>query len=124
MTVRLFAFALTLFAVPTALLQNTPAAFDPVGTWQISTVAEAGGPMSVTVTISGKPGAYSGRAVTPQGTLPLQEVATTPSGMIALFNMAPEGVVIIKVDRTANGGHTGAWAGISRVYPLTAKRAQ
>ena len=124
MTLRSFALALTMFAVPSVVLHDAQASFDPVGTWQISTVAEAGAPMMVTVTISGKPGAYTGRAVTPERTLPLQEVATTPSGMIALFNMAPDGVVIIKVNRTANGGHTGAWAGIDRVYPLTAKRAQ
>ena len=124
MTIRFFALALMLFAVPPALLDTAQATFDPVGTWQISTVAEGGAPMTVTVTIAGKPGAYTGRAVTPERTLPLQEVATTPNGMIALFNMAPAGVVIVKVDRAASGGHTGAWAGIDRVYPLTAKRAQ
>jgi hypothetical protein len=124
MTLRTFALALTLLSVLPLVPQNPPATFDPVGTWQISTVAEGGAPMMVTATIAGKPGAYTGRAVTPDRTLPLQEVATTPSGMIALFNMAPDGVVIIKVDRAANGGHTGAWAGIDRVYPLTAKRAQ
>ena len=82
MTLRFFALALVLFAVPPALLDNTQTAFDPVGTWQISTVAEGGAPMTVTVRITGKPGAYSGRAVTPDRTLPLQEVATTPNGMI------------------------------------------
>jgi hypothetical protein len=123
MTLRLFALALAMFAISPLTFQTQPG-FDPVGTWQISTTAEGGGPMTVTVTIGGKPGAYTGRAVTPERTLPLQEVATTPNGMIALFNMAPAGVVIVKVDRTANGGHTGAWAGIERVYPLTAKRGR
>jgi len=54
---------------------------------------EGGAPMMVTVTIAGRPGAYTGRAATPEPTMPLQAVATTPNGMIALFNMAPDGVV-------------------------------
>ena len=124
MALRMFAFGMAMFAVLPFLPQNPPAGFDPVGTWQISTVSETGAPMTVTVTIGGRPGAYTGRAVTQERTMPLQEVATTPTGMIALFNMAPTGVVIVKVDRTANGGHTGAWAGIERVFPLTAKRGQ
>ena len=92
MTVRLFAMAVTLVALLPIRPDTAQDAFDPVGTWKISTVAEGGAPMTVTVTIAGKPGAYKGRAVTPERTLPLQEVATTPNGMIALFNMAPDGV--------------------------------
>jgi hypothetical protein len=123
MTTRLFALSLTVLSLLPVVPQDPPA-FDPVGTWQISTMSEGGAPMAVSVTIGGRPGAFTGRAVTPQATLPLQEVATTPTGMIAIFNWAPRGVVLVKVDRAANGGHTGTWAGIEQVYPLTARRGQ
>jgi hypothetical protein len=123
MNVRSLVFVVALLVLsPTYFMQTEM--FDPIGTWNVSTMSEGGAPMNVTVTIAGKPGAYTGRAITPQGTLPLQDVAMTASGMIALFNWAPRGVVVMKIDRTANGGHTGAWAGIQTVYPLTAKRAQ
>ena len=122
MTVRVFALALAVVSMLPLLPQNQPAGFDPVGDWQLSTMSDAGSPMTVSVTIAGKPGAYTGRAITPQGTLPLQDVATSPHGMIAIFNWAPRGVVVVKVDRTPTGSHTGAWAGIEQVYPLTAQR--
>lgn len=118
-------FRLSMFALAIAGLSFIPTqdpSFDPVGTWHVTTMSEMGAPMAVTITVAGKPGAYTGRAVTPDSTLPLLDLATTPSSMIALFNFAPKGVVVMRVTRSASGGYGGAWAGIEQVYPLTAKR--
>ena len=101
-----------------------PAQFDPVGKWKIQTVSEEGTAMSVAVDIAGKPGAYTGTAVTGEGrSLPLRDLATTPNGMIALFDL-PQGAIVVRLVRDAQGKHVGAWGAVEQTYAMTAERSK
>lgn len=101
---------------------QAPAAFDPLGSWRVSTVADDGSPISVDFTITGKPSAYAGEAKTSTGrALPLSDLATTPSGMIALFDL-PQGSIVVRISG-ANGKFTGSWGQMNASFPIKAERA-
>jgi hypothetical protein len=109
-----------LAVVVTAVLPQTPPAFDPVGKWAVTTTNDGGAPMTVTVDIAGKPGAYTGQAVTSENrTLPLGGLATMPDGMIAFFDL-PQGAIVVKLVRDPSGKYVGAWGEVEAVYPLSA----
>ena len=116
---------IALLAVSIAPLRpQGPASFDPVGTWKIQTVSDEGLPMSVTVDIMGRPGAYTGTAVTSEGrSLPLRDLATAPSGMIALFDL-PQGAIVVRLVRDPQGKHVGAWGAVEQTFALSAERGK
>ena len=94
--------------VVASVLPQTPPAFDPVGKWTVTTTSDTGAPMTVVVDIAGKPGAYTGQAVTSENrTLPLGGLATMPDGMIAFFDL-PQGAIVVKLIRDASGKYVGA----------------
>lgn len=96
---------------------------DPVGKWTVSTVSDEGQPMSVTMDVTGKPGAYTGQAVTSLNrTLPLRELATTPIGFVALFDL-PQGAIVVRVVREG-GKYVGAWGAVEQTFALTAEKAK
>jgi hypothetical protein len=100
-----------------------PAPFDPVGKWSVSTTSDEGQPMTATVEIGGKPGSYTGQAVTNLGrVIPIREIMTSPTGMMMVAEL-PQSVLVIRVARDASGKHTGNWGEILSIYPLTAERA-
>lgn len=104
--------------------QGTSSAFDPVGQWKVSTQADDGRPMSVNVEIAGKPGAYTGKALTSEGReLPLNDLATTPTGVIAAFAL-PQGEIIVSFSRDASGKFVGAWGAVEQTFALTAERVK
>lgn len=122
MTARVFVFALLLLASASARAQ-APSTVDPVGTWAVSTVSDEGQPMTVTMTVSGKPGAYTGQAVNSLGRiLPLRELATTPIGFLAIFEL-PQGIVLVRIVRDG-GKYTGAWGVAEQTFALTAEKAK
>ena len=81
-------------------------AFDPTGAWTVSTTSDTGQAMTVAVQINGKPGAYTGQANTGQSVLPLRDLATTPTGMIAIFDL-PQGAIVVRMVREASGAFSG-----------------
>ena len=101
---------------------QAPATLDPVGKWTIVTVSDEGQPMGVTMEIAGKPGAYTGQAVTSLNrTLPLRELATTPSGLVALFDL-PQGAIVVRIVREG-GKYVGAWGAVEQTFALTAEKS-
>ena len=100
---------------------QTPAAFDPTGDWTVSTTDDTGQPMSVSVQITGKPGAYTGQARTGERILPLRDLATTPTGMIAIFDL-PQGAIVVRMVREGEGKFSGAWGEVTQTFALTAVR--
>ena len=111
--------AVALPTYPTVFRQQA-ALFDPVGKWTVSTTSDTGQPAKVTVQIAGKVGAYTGHAISPEGnTLPLRDLATTPTGMIAIFDL-PQGAVIVRMVRDAKGAFSGAWGAVEQTVPFTA----
>jgi len=122
MTTRMFVTGLLLLASSSARAQ-APQVMDPVGKWTVSTVSDEGAPMGVTMDITGKPGAYTGQAVTSLNrTLPLRELATTPVGFVALFDL-PQGAIVVRVVRE-NGKYVGAWGAVEQTFALTAEKAK
>jgi len=123
MTSRLFAVAL-LIAGSSAVEPQSPATFDPVGKWNVITTSDEGQPMTVAVEIAGKPGAYTGTAVTSQNrTLPPRDLATSPPGMIAIFDL-PQGAIIVRLIRDESGKFVGAWCAVPQTFALTAERGK
>lgn len=122
MVERLCVFGLLLAGAVSAPAQ-TAAPLDPVGKWTVATVADDGQPMTVTMDIAGKPGAYTGQAVTSLNrSLPLRELATTPSGLVALFDL-PQGAIVVRIVREG-GKYTGAWGAVEQTFALTAEKAK
>ena len=122
MTARMFTIGLLLLASSSARAQ-APQAVDPVGRWTVSTVSDEGQPMGVTIDITGKPGAYTGQAVTSLNrTLPLRELGTTPIGFVALFDL-PQGAIVVRLVRE-NGKYVGAWGAVEQTFALTAEKAK
>ena len=122
MTARMFAFALLCLASASARAQ-APQNLDPVGKWTVSTVSDEGNPMTVTMEVAGKPGAYSGQAVTSLNrTLPLRELATTPTGFVALFDL-PQGAIVVRIVRDG-AKYTGAWGAVEQTFALTAEKGK
>lgn len=122
---RISSFLLALASVVSlsAVPAQTPAAFDPLGAWNVSTVDDNGQPMKVVVQIAGKPGAYTGSATTSANrTIPLRDLATTPNGMIMLFDL-PQGAIVVRVVREG-GKHIGAWGEVVQTFALTAERGK
>ena len=118
---RDYALAIGAFSLMVTAVQSPVPAFDPVGSWKVSTVSDEGQPMSVGVTIAGKPGAYTGQANTGERTLPLTDLATTPTGMIAVFAL-PQGFIVVQFGRGNDGKVTGTWGSMSQTYGLTAQK--
>ena len=123
MMIRAFAAALgaSLGMLPLVASQTT-AAFNPVGSWRVSTASDEGQPMSVAVEIAGKPGAFTGEANTGQRVLPLTDLATTPTGFIAFFAL-PEGFIVVRLS-SRDGKFNGSWGELTATYPLTAERGR
>ncbi len=102
-----------------------PASFDPVGKWTYSTRDEAGAPITGTMEISGKPGAYQGTVgSSPDQMLAVTDVMTSPSGMVVLANLPDGGVAVIKVVKDAAGKLQAGWGPIRSVIPATVERAK
>jgi hypothetical protein len=123
--VRLRLFALLLGALSFAASPiQSPVPFDPAGKWMLTTIDELGTPVSIGLDISGKPGAYSGQAFNGDDVMPLVDLATTPTGMIALFGMR-QGVVVVRMAPGATGKMVGTWGSVPEVMiPLTAERSK
>jgi hypothetical protein len=115
---------LALALVSMSAAQPRPATtFDPVGKWTYSTVNEEGAAISGTMTITGKPGAYTGTIQGEGDPLPITDVFTSPSGM-ALFATLPDGsVAVVKVETGADGKLKCVWGPLRGVIPATVTRA-
>ena len=103
--------------------QSAPKAFDPVGTWKVTTISDEGQPMSISVTISGTPGSYTGQANTGSRTLPLTDLATTPTGMIAVFAL-PQGSIVVQMGAGKDGKFSGTWGEMPQTFGLSAERGK
>ncbi|HVQ40913.1 MAG TPA: hypothetical protein VMS54_01860 [Vicinamibacterales bacterium] len=117
MKVKIFALALTVLSLAVPLPQSTPA-FDPVGKWRVTTT-EDGTPVSIELEIAGKPGGYSGHAFNGDDKLPLVDLATTPTGMIAMFAVR-QGVIVVRMSTSSTGKITGEWGAMPEATPLAA----
>jgi hypothetical protein len=112
-------FAIALPTSPTLWRQSEPL-FNPVGKYTVSTTTDTGQPAKVSVQINGKLGAYTGHAISPEGqTLPLRDLATTPNGMLAIFDL-PQGAIVVRMIRDGKGGFSGAWGAVEQTVPFTA----
>ena len=120
----LFATVLVTFAA-TGVQPRQAASFDPVGKWTYSTHDDQGAPISGTMEIAGKPGAYSGTIVSGPGReLKISDVLTSPNGMIIVADLPDGGVAVVKVWKDADGKLGAGWGPIRNVIPATVERAK
>lgn len=118
--------ALALGASVSGSIQTRPqAAFDPVGKWTYATRDDAGAPITGTMDISGKPGAYQGTLGSiPDRMLQIGDVLTSPNGMVVIANLPDGGVAVIKVWKDAAGKLQAGWGPIRAVIPATVERSK
>ena len=75
------------------------------------------------MTITGKPGAYTGTIQGEGDPIPITDVFTSPGGMV-LFATLPDGsVAVIKVWTGADGKVKCTWGPLRGVIPATVTRA-
>jgi hypothetical protein len=120
----LFATVLVTFAAA-GTQPRQAASFDPTGKWTYSTHDDQGAPISGTMEIAGKPGAYTGTIVSGPGReLKVSDVLTSPNGMIVIADLPDGGVAVIKVWKDADGKLGAGWGPIRNVIPATVERAK
>jgi hypothetical protein len=121
---RTLVLALALASI-TAAQPRSVTTFDPLGKWTYSTIDDTGTPISGTMEITGKPGAYAGTIVSgPDRTLQINDVLTSPNAMVVLANLPDSGVAVIKVWQDADGKIQAGWGPIRSVIPATVARAK
>ena len=120
----LFATVLVTFAAA-GMQPRQAASFDPAGKWTYSTHDDQGAPISGTMEIAGKPGAYTGTIVSGPGReLKVSDVLTSPNGMIVIADLPDGGVAVVKVWKDAEGKLGAGWGPIRNVIPATVVRAK
>jgi hypothetical protein len=119
---RTLVLALALASI-TAAQPRSVTTFDPLGKWTYSTVDDSGTPISGTMEITGKPGAYAGTIVSgPDRTLQINDVLTSPNAMVVFANLPDGAVAVIKVWQDADGKIQAGWGPIRSVIPATVAR--
>ena len=106
--------------------QTRPApAFDPAGKWTFSTTNENGQPISGTMEITGRPGAYAGTILGADGQpLVITEGFTSPTGAVLFANLADGNVAVIKMVQDAAGKVDCKWGPLQAQIPATLARAK
>ena len=119
--------ATTLFAAGAGWMQSSPAAaFDAAGKWTYTSLDEQGVQVSGTMTITGKPGAYTGTITPAQGdeNLPITDVFTSSNGMVVLANLPDGAIAVVKITRKADGSFEAGWAPVRNVIAAKVERAK
>ena len=119
-------FSLVCLVSLVGLWQGDAKNIDPVGKWNFSTTNEEGTPTTGTIEISGKPGAYSGRISTSQGTtLQVGDVMTSKDVLLLLADLPDgAGTAVVKIIRSSTGTYSGHWGALRAVIPAKVERAK
>ena len=119
-------FSLVCLVSLVGLWQGDAKNIDPVGKWNFSTTNEEGTPTTGTIEISGKPGAYSGRISTSQGTtLQVGDVMTSKDVVLLLADLPDgAGTAVVKIIRSSTGTYSGHWGALRAVIPAKVERAK
>ena len=120
---RTLVLALALASI-TAAQTRPVTTFDPVGKWTYSTLDENGAPISGTMEITGKPGAYTGTIAGGDQPLPITDVFTSPNGMAFFANLPDGSVAVGKMTQAADGKIQCVWGPLRGVIPATVARAK
>ena len=118
--------ATALVATTAGGAQPRPAAtFDPAGKWSYTTTDDTGAPIAGTLTIAGKPGAFTGTVSNGQGReLAITDVLTSSAGMVVLADLPDGGLAVIRVFKGADGKLQGGWGPIRSLIPATVERGK
>jgi hypothetical protein len=125
MRTLVLALGLALASMSSAAQTRPVTTFDPLGKWTFSTQDENGNAISGTMEITGKPGAYTGTIVGgADQPLQINDVFTSPTGMVIMANLPDGGVAVIKVWTDAGGKIQCGWGPVAKVIPATVGRAK
>jgi len=98
--------------------------FDPAGKWTFSTLDDQGAPLSGTMEITGKPGAYTGTITSaPDRVLQINDVVTSANAAVVLADLPDGGVAVIKIWKGADGKIQCGWGPIRNVIAATLTRS-
>ena len=119
-------FSLVCLVSLVTLWQGDAKNIDPVGKWNFTTTNEEGTPTTGTIEISGKPGAYTGRISTSQGTtLQVGDVMTSKDVLLLLADLPDgAGTAVVKIIRSSTGTYSGHWGALRAVIPAKVERAK
>ena len=119
-------FSLVCLVSLVSLWQGDAKNIDPVGKWNFSTTNEEGTPTTGTIEISGKPGAYTGRISTSQGTtLQVGDVMTSKDVLLLLADLPDgAGTAVVKIIRSSTGAYSGHWGALRATIPAKVERAK
>jgi hypothetical protein len=108
------------------LWQGDAKNIDPVGKWNFSTTNEEGTPTTGSIEITGKPGAYTGRITTSQGTtLQVGDVLTSPDVVLLLADLPDgAGTAVVKISKSSTGTYSGHWGALRGTIPAKVERAK
>ena len=119
--------ATTLVVAGAGWTQPGPATtFDPAGKWTYASQDEQGSAISGTMTITGRPGAYTGSISSGQGgqDLPILDVYTSANGMVVLASLPDGATAVIRVTKKADGKLESGWSPVRNVITATVERAK
>jgi hypothetical protein len=120
--------ATTLVIAGAGSMQPRPAAttFEAAGKWTYASTDEQGSPVSGTMTIAGKAGAYTGTVSSGQGgqDLPITDVFTSANGMVVLASLPDGATAVIKVSKKADGSVEAGWAPVRSMIAAKIERAK
>ena len=119
-------FSLVCLVSLVTLWQGDAKNIDPVGKWNFTTTNEEGTPTTGTIEISGKPGAYTGRISTSQGTtLQVGDVMTSKDVLLLLADLPDgAGTAVVKIIRSSTGTYSGHWGALRATIPAKVERAK
>jgi hypothetical protein len=88
---------------------QAPAAINPVGSYQISTLDENGTPLSGTLVVRAANGNYAGEFVAPAGdSVPILRVTTSATHLMMVLETG-SGPAMAWLEKQADGTFTGTW---------------
>ena len=119
-------FAVVCLVSLVTLWQGDAKNLDPAGKWNFSTTNEEGTPTTGTIEITGKPGAYTGRITTSQGTtLPIGDVMSSKDVLLILADLPDgAGTAVVKIIRSSTGTYSGHWGALRATIPAKVERAK
>ena len=102
--------------------QSSVRPIDPVGTFNVTTSTDDGDLVKGTLTVRSENGGYVGAFVSKGlGTVPVTDLATSGTHMLAILNF-DDGKAVMDLKRDTDGALTGTWYRFGDGLPITIKK--
>ena len=125
-TVLVLAIVVALASTSPTVAAGQSKAFDPTGTYSVSTASDTGQPMTGTMVITAKADGYTGTFTTAALPAPVQVVSVTTNGkqMMATLDNGNGGLVLVWIEMAADGTFKGTWHQLSPGIAATGNKSK